>query len=139
MQLHVAPQVLISEIQKEFNNNFPYLKIEFFSTNKKKGNEPTGQVLIPGNKTIGEIKTQIRESFVQLANKMKVKELEQLFAEQFALPVQVFRKSGTLWLETTMTDEWTLQQQNEHGRELSSVAKEKREKEDYDLTRDADH
>jgi hypothetical protein len=36
--------------------------------------------------------------------------------------VQVSRKSGTLWLETTMTDSWTLGQQNEHGRELSTPA-----------------
>ena len=51
---------------------------------------------------------------------MTVGELEKLFRERFGANIQVSRKSGTLWLETTMTDNWTLKQQNEHGRELSS-------------------
>jgi hypothetical protein len=35
------------------------------------------------------------------------------------LYVQVFRKSGKVWLETTATDNWSLYKQNEEGQELS--------------------
>jgi hypothetical protein len=48
-----------------------------------------------------------------------VVELECLFEDQFGLFVQVFRRSGNLWLETTVTDSWSLQKQNEQGKELS--------------------
>jgi hypothetical protein len=43
---------------------------------------------------------------------MKVGELENLFAEKFGLYVQLFRKSGKVWLQTTTTDTWTLKEQS---------------------------
>jgi len=50
---------------------------------------------------------------------MKVSELEKIFLEDYGLNVQVFRNSGRVWLETTMTDDWTLAEQNRQGEELS--------------------
>jgi hypothetical protein len=50
---------------------------------------------------------------------MTVIELEKTFEEMLGLSVLVYRKSGKLWLETTMTDNWTLAQQNENGRQIS--------------------
>lgn len=70
---------------------------------------------------------------------MKVSELEKLFKDKFKLAVQVFRKSGNLWLETTMTDNWSLLQQNNHGREISTNKITDPKPDDFDLTRDADH
>ena len=54
---------------------------------------------------------------------MTVGQLEKAFRERFGLNMQVSRKSGPVWLETTVTDKWTLRQQNEHGRELSVPVK----------------
>ncbi len=52
---------------------------------------------------------------------MRVNELEQSFADTFGLGVRVFRKSGKSWLETTVTDGWTLEEQNNQGRDLSGM------------------
>lgn len=106
----------ISELQKEFNGIFPYLKLEFFQG--KRGGRPaafTGLTLKdnPGKKNYGAI---------ILKEDMKVSELEHLFQELFGLSVQVFRKSGRSWIETTVTDDWTLKQQNEEGKELSVLS-----------------
>jgi len=60
---------------------------------------------------------------LELNDEMTVGELENSFLEKFWLNVQVSRRSGNLWLETTMTDKWTLKQQNDHGRELSEPVK----------------
>ena len=76
---------------------------------------------------------------IEVVEEMKVKDLERIFKDQFSLAMQVFRKSGNLWLETTMTDNWTLQQQNDHGREISTVKINKDRPEDFDLSRDAGH
>jgi hypothetical protein len=45
--------------------------------------------------------------------------LEKVFQDNLGLYVQVFRKSGKVWLETTATDNWSLFKQNEEGQELS--------------------
>jgi hypothetical protein len=56
---------------------------------------------------------------IEIFDQMTVKQLETTFREKFGLNVQVARRSGSMWLETTMTDNWTLKHQNDHGRELS--------------------
>jgi hypothetical protein len=42
--------------------------------------------------------------------------------QEFGLCVQVFRKSGNHWIETSLTNSWTLEQQNREGFELSSFS-----------------
>jgi len=139
MHLHIAPNRLISEVQKEFNRLFPFLKIEFFNSRLVQRSGFSAQQIIPQNRKIGDNQAQITDGDIEIREEMKVNELEKLFKEKFSLAVQVFRKSGNLWLETTMTDNWTLQQQNEHGREISTGNVKGEAPDDYDLNRDADH
>ena len=139
MKLHIAPNSLISDIQKEFNKAFPFLKIEFFNNKSFSRTEFSAQQIIAANRRIGDTQLAIKDGDIQINEEMKVIELEKLFKDKFKLAVQVFRKSGNLWLETTMTDNWTLAQQNNHGREISTGKNINTQTDDYDLNRDADH
>ena len=138
MYLHIAPNSLISDIQNEFNQVYPFLKIEFFNNKSFIRSNFSASHLIPPHRKIGECQLGIKDNDIVIEQVMKVSTLEKLFKEQFNLAVKVLRKSGNLWLETTMTDNWTLEQQNNHGRELSTAMIDKPEIEDYDLKRDAD-
>src|SRR6185369_15066958 len=139
MHLRIGPNRLISDVQKDFNNAFPFLKIEFFQ-NRNLQPAFTFQQIVPHNKRIAEDQAPISDGDIEINSTMTVKDLEKIFKDQFSLAVQVFRRSGNLWLETTMTDEWTLRQQNEHGREISTDSKKTNSAgDDYDLNRDADH
>lgn len=139
MRLHIAPTRLISDIQKEFNREFPFLKLEFFSKRALSHADYSASQLIPINKRIGDIQSALTDGDMEIKGEMKVNELEKRFKDEFNVAVQVFRKSGNLWLETTMTDNWTLRQQNNHGREISTVKTDVMKTEDFDLNRDADH
>ena len=137
MHLHIAPNRLISDIQKEFNEIFPFLKIEFFKTRSFTRSDFMAHQIIPAQRKIGDGQLAITDGDIEVVEEMKVMDLEKIFKDQFSLAMQVFRKSGNLWLETTMTDNWTLQQQNDHGREISTVKNTNDKPEDFDLTRDA--
>lgn len=139
MQLNIAPNRYINDIQKEFNEIFPFLKLEFFKTKSFSRSEFMAHQIIPSNRKIGEGQQEIVDGNIEISENMKVKDLENIFKDRFRLAAQVFRKSGNLWLETTMTDNWTLQQQNDHGREISTVKNIKTRSEDFDLNRDAEH
>lgn len=139
MQLHIAPDRLISDIQKEFNKMFPFLKIEFFNNRSFSRSGFSAQQIISQNRKIGDTQLAIKDGNIEIAEQMKVNELENIFKDQFSLAAQVFRKSGNIWLETTMTDNWTLQQQNNHGKEISTGKSNDQKADDYDLNRDADH
>lgn len=139
MYLQISPDRIIGDIQKEFNNAFPFLKIEFFKTRSQSRSEFLANQIIPSRQKIGENLLSNNGGEIKVSEGMKVSELEKTFKEKFNIAAQVFRKSGNLWLETTMTDNWTLQQQNDHGREISTVKNKKNNPDDYDLNRDADH
>lgn len=98
---------------------FPYLKIEFFSkVHKAGGGSPKKQMKQP-DKTLGECRTIHTAGKINITPTMTVAELEKNFSTVYGLSTQVFRKSGKVWLETTVTDGWTLQQQNKEGEALS--------------------
>lgn len=139
MHLNISPTLLISDVQKEFNDIFPFLKLEFFNNKSFTRKDFSASQIIPKNRKLGEGQKGIKDDIIEIGEEMKVSVLENIFRDKFKLAVQVFRKSGNLWLETTMTDNWTLFQQNNHGREISTNKATNIKPDDFDLTRDADH
>ena len=119
MQLRIAPTRLISEVQAEFNDAFPFLKLEFFQNKSYRQTNQGPGIRMLHTKKIGDCQAVITDGEIEISNNLTVQELEIKFKDQFGLNVQVFRRSGSLWLQTTMTDGWTLEKQNEHGMELS--------------------
>ena len=116
---------------------FPFLKIEFFKGKSGRQLDYSINSIIRHNQKVAEGQDQLVDGAMTIEPQMTVKELEKNFHDEFSLAVQVFRRSGNVWLETTMTDEWTLQHQNEHGRELSTD-KKKEDPGDFDLQRNED-
>lgn len=127
---------MISEIQREFNTEFPFLKLEFFDTRSFVRSSAHGKHQLPQHQKLGDGFRQISDGDIQIENGMKVSELENQFRKQFNLAVQVYRRSGNLWLETAMTDNWTLEQQNNHGMEITTGRRTNGHTPDYDLEKD---
>ena len=119
MELLITDNTTIKTIQDEFNKQFPFLKLEFFSKPHKKGEASAKELIRNNDKTLGECRMKKSDGALKIYAKQKVSELEQLFQDHFGLSVQVFRKSGRVWLETTSTDDWTLMKQNDEAIELS--------------------
>lgn len=121
MYLQINGEHLVSEVQKNFATLFPWLKIEFFKCGE----------LYPPVKTIPST-WQLKEAWqlkkdkglLKVCDCMTVADLERAFMEEFGLTAHVFRRSGNGWLKTTMTNQWTLQQQNDSGREITLHMKE---------------
>ena len=118
MKITINDNRKISAIQEEFNTVFPYLKIEFFvKPNKKAGASPK-KIIKQYSKTLGECRTIHNKGHINISPAMTVVDLEQRFGDVYGLGVLVFRKSGKVWLETTVTDGWTLEEQNIQGESL---------------------
>lgn len=105
----------IAEIQSEFRDMFPGLKLEFYRSKHEshKGSPVDDQW--PSTMQISAIRNKHNKGELILAPDMTVSNLENEFEEKFGLHVQVFRKSRNLWLQTSVTDEWTLEKQNLKG------------------------
>ena len=119
MLLRIAPNRLISDVQLEFNNMFPFLKLEFFRNKVFQDPESAANQVIPHYRKIRDGQAVATEGIIEIVENMKVRELEKLCKDIYKMNVQVFRRSGNLWLQTAMTNDWTLWNQNKHGMEIS--------------------
>ena len=118
--LQILPNQRISFIQEEFNNLFPYLKLIFY---KDKVERKTNSIHIqPLNATLTlqEINKGNKAGKILITGLMAVNDLEKLFEEKFNVQVKILRRSGKSWLETSLTNAWSLDLQNSHGKETSS-------------------
>ena len=125
MKITIRDKGKIQDIQREFNDMFPYLKVEFFSRPHKSEGASARRYMLSPLKTLKECRTVNKEGVINITPEMTVSNLEQRFQHLYGLSVQVFRQSGKVWLETTVTDGWTLDQQNKEGKELSATGVKK--------------
>jgi len=118
MIIEVKQNKTIADVQDNFCQFYPFLKLDFYKKTSGRIGAVLRQKLI--KTTLLNAAGNGKEGELEISDSMTVGQLEKSFYDRFGMVVQVSRKSGTLWLETTMTDSWTLKQQNDHGRELST-------------------
>lgn len=111
----------LKDLQEEFNKRFPYLKIEFFKTPHEEGLRSQEEDRLDPNLSIGAVREKSNVGFMSMDGKMQVGFFEKTFEDSFGLNVQVYRKSHGKWLQTWVSDVWTLEEQNNRGRILGDI------------------
>lgn len=113
--MKISNDFTVKDLHNFFNSLFPYLKLEVYNGKHEdfKGSPKKDEV--SHDIKLSEISTSAAGSELIISKDMKVSEFESLMAAQYGLNVQVFRKSNDLWLQTSVTDDWTLEKQNGKG------------------------
>lgn len=118
MELKLQNESRLAEIKETFHRKFPFLKLEFFYPGTSETTRFTAQNRIEDHSVqIGEIAGLNHPGYVLINEYRSVADVEHCFSNCFGLYVQVFRKSGRCWLETTGTDHLSLGEQNRMGEE----------------------
>ena len=107
MKLEINKQTSVSDLQKKFSEHYPALKLEFYKQKAVDGMNTEG--------LMGEDRHFKKDAVISINKERTVAEFEKDFWEMTGVAVQVFRQSGNIWLQTTRTDDWTLEQQNTQG------------------------
>ena len=124
MKLIINDNITIKELQQQFSLGFLYLKLEFFDIPPTKNGLPKSH-MYPAYKLLGACRKMHHEGIVQITPGDTVQKLEGIFWTEYGLSAEVFRKSGNLWIETTLSDSWTLKKQNAEGQIFSSAKGDK--------------
>jgi hypothetical protein len=123
MQLIIQGSKTIGGIQKEFNDQFPFLKLVFFSRSHQAHEGSKAELILRDPaRVLFDCGVFSGDGALEIRPDMSVWQLERQFENDFGLHVQVFRKSGSSWLETSQTDDMTLLQQNERGLQAETPA-----------------
>jgi hypothetical protein len=108
----------IEDVKKVFTHYYPCLKIEFYKTLTDGKPNYSKKEALPANFVLGKILKPSDNAIIDMDETVTVAALETQIAD-IGLTAEVFRKSGNVWVETSLTNNWTLQQQNAEAEELN--------------------
>lgn len=113
MILQVFAHMTIADLQQKFSECFPYLSLSFFSRPHGIYQYSPVKYLITERETpLDRLEDRPHNASLNIVADMTVSQLEQLFEKELGLHVQVLRKDGDSWTETTLTDNLSLSDQN---------------------------
>ena len=113
----------LKQLQEEFCEIFPGLKIEFYKNAELGYEGPYNMLHYDLDTTISQFNSDLTSQKMEIDEEVTVAEFEEKLSEILGINAQVFRRSKELWLQTTSTDKWTLARQNLKG--LHSMQAEK--------------
>lgn len=119
MIIHINDRLFIGDVQAKFSEAFPFLQLAFFRPSWNPALIRL-QPEVPPTKQLLEFHKAVKPFEFTITSKDRVAVVEQNFRDQYALEVQVMRRSGNSWLMTKETDNYTLEQQNALGLEMSA-------------------
>lgn len=125
MKLDFNQNTTIGDLKAQFNTQFKHVKLEFYnrSHTARSGSLPVDQV--PDHVLLKEFMKEGTAVHAEFEKTIKISDLEKVFEQDFNLHVQVFRHYGNSWLQTTMSDHWTLQMAEMAAEELEELKQTK--------------
>jgi hypothetical protein len=116
MDLQVTEKKTFKDMQEEFNRVYPFLWIDFYYSNPGYGAGNSGKI-----KPETVIKKQCalnQHTVININSNKSVAQLEDDFIETLNVKIKVLRKSGNVWVGTSYTRNWTLDNQNFQGQQI---------------------
>lgn len=107
LSLNLLNALTVGAVQQRFSRVWPHLKLEFYKQIELNGIRITKR-LESDHPLKGSAPSPINSDTT-------VAQLKTVLSGLTGYAVRVFRKAGSLWIETSLTDDWSLRRQNEEG------------------------
>ena len=120
MKLQIGAETRFKDVQEKFAEVYPFLKVEFYKEKYAEMEVSAKKDRISPDKIISDQGKSFKADSLDINNDRTVAEFEKEFYEKFGIAMQVSRKSGNIWIETSKTDDRTLKVQNQMGETMSS-------------------
>lgn len=118
MKLFIDNTTLVADVKNIFTSNYPFLKIELYKDGISVNHYALKKEPLSSNLPLQLSVNANSKKIIDINDNITVAALENEFAS-IGLVAEIFRKSGNVWIETSLTCNWTLQQQNAEGEEIS--------------------
>lgn len=122
MKIYITEEDRVCHIQQAFHEHYPFLKLEFFTQPHEHRAPCPASQQVARDTPIEKIRMLHTFGWIDISPQRTAAEVEHDFLHEFGLSVQVFRKVGPSWIETTRTDDWPLATLNSEGRESTGDA-----------------
>lgn len=120
--LSINQETSVQNIQSDFTAIYPFLKLDFFRFVQPVWKTGAGPERIFPQEKIMRYSKKNTCSTISVEEYKTVQQLTDDFALLLDLTVQILRKAGNVWIETSLTLAWTLGQQNREGESISRIS-----------------
>lgn len=110
MTLGIEKGRMVKELRQHFTTIYPYLTIQFIKKVSGKEEAMLDNELFQSHPVV-----------INIDKNQTVGKLEEECFSKTGLKAKVYRRFCNVWIEATLTEDWTLEQQNEEGQLLSQL------------------
>src|SRR5687767_9412346 len=103
MQITINNNTTVNDVQQQFTAYFPFLQIQFFRLRPD-----VKSVKVNEKQHLKQLVSCFSECEVRFTKDTTVTDFQQTL-EKFGYFVQVFRRFGSFWIATSLTDDWSLE------------------------------
>lgn len=99
----------VIDLKNRFHEKYPLLQIRIYQQahDHNEGSHQKNEV--DDDVPLSHLSEKAKDGIIDIGLKRTVDQIETNFEDLYGLHVQVFRKSGSQWLQTSVTDHWTVQ------------------------------
>lgn len=115
--MKVDKNISVEDLKNSFIKLYPYLSLRVYKKLHDHYEGSPASEEVGGEVLLSVLNSELESGEVVISDSLSVDRLETIFRKEFGISVQVFRKSGDQWLQTTSTDKWTLERQNKKAEE----------------------
>jgi hypothetical protein len=120
MVLYIDNETQVKTLQEKFNSLYRFLQLHFIKTLQEDGKPLKRIVKATTEQKVNEITNKLTPGMISINENSTVAEVLDDFHAHGVI-AQVYRKSGTLWVETSLTEDWTLERQNTEALMISAT------------------
>lgn len=125
MSFTISPDTTTDQLKSAFADAFPGLRLGFFTkAHHAFESSPAKHLISQHDVPLGQLSARLSTGTLEISPSTRVSDLESMLESDYGLHVQVFRKSGNIWLETSVSDHLTLSEQQERARASEHVQQE---------------
>jgi len=117
--LHMNEDTSFQDLQDEFSSEYPFLKINFLRPVKNNAGWVIKMERVLAIDHIGAYLRTIIIKTVEMQPERTVRQLIEEVENNLYVKANIQRKSGGLWIATSLTADWSLEHQNREGKFLS--------------------
>ena len=118
-EILITGECILKDIQNTFSAFYPFLKIEFLESNARSKSQR--RITVHSHTSLNKLKNIHEPQKISVENNRTVAEVSKDLENSLGLVVEMSRKSGNVWNVISVTDGWTLENQNASGQFISSV------------------
>lgn len=119
--MRITKDTRLEDIQQAFSERFKGLKLDFFKKPHLDTEASSKKSMITTEVKVKDLNSAAPDTEIKWSASMTVSGVEQGLENQLGLHAQVFRLTGTSWIETTTTDDYTLEKQMKKSAETQTA------------------